>query len=295
MNTGKETLGTLEMAVAMVISGSIGLFVVKSGQSPENIVFFRCVIAFLCLIPVCVLSGSFQREYFQPKNLAMMIVSGWLLIFNWVLLFKAFPLTSISLATIVYHVNPFIILLLGVVVLKERFTASDGAWIALGFAGLLVVIGLDEVNVPRMELAGLGLVLVATSLYSGSVLIAKKLAGTPPLLIVLVQAFAGAVTTYPLTSSPGEGVSFHQWPFIVALGAVHTAFLYWLIYSAIARLRLSIVAILSFLYPISTVAFDYFFFGHLISPRQAVGACLILMATAGAKLHWRVRLPVRRT
>ncbi|RSR53464.1 EamA/RhaT family transporter, partial [Acinetobacter baumannii] len=41
----KRKVGTLEMVVAMLLSGSIGLFVIKSGQSPFNIVFFRCLIS----------------------------------------------------------------------------------------------------------------------------------------------------------------------------------------------------------------------------------------------------------
>ncbi|HBO4577440.1 TPA: EamA/RhaT family transporter, partial [Acinetobacter baumannii] len=49
----KRKVGTLEMVVAMLLSGSIGLFVIKSGQSPFNIVFFRCLISALCLIPIC--------------------------------------------------------------------------------------------------------------------------------------------------------------------------------------------------------------------------------------------------
>ncbi|EHU2365050.1 EamA/RhaT family transporter, partial [Acinetobacter baumannii] len=49
----KRKVGTLEMVVAMLLSGSIGLFVIKSGQSPVNIVFFRCLISALCLIPIC--------------------------------------------------------------------------------------------------------------------------------------------------------------------------------------------------------------------------------------------------
>ncbi|PUE09564.1 EamA family transporter [Limnohabitans sp. T6-5] len=281
------------MIVAMIISGSIGLFVVKSGQSPENIVYFRCAIAFICLLPVIIFSGQLKKAYFTPKKLAMMVGSGWLLIFNWILLFKAFPLTSISLATIVYHVNPFIILLLGVLIFKEKFTPSDGFWIGLGFIGLVIIIGIHQTSLSQQELVGLGLVLIATSLYSGSVLITKKLSGTPPLLIVLVQTFAGALITYPLTTSLAQSVTFDQWQFILPLGVVHTAFLYGLIYSAIAKLQLSVIAILSFIYPISTVVFDYIFFDHVISLRQAIGASLILIATVGVKLHWKFHFGFR--
>ena len=295
MRNSNETIGTMEMIVAMIISGSIGLFVIKSGQSPENVVFFRCAIAFVCLLPVCLFLGQLKLANFTPKKLAMMVGSGWLLIFNWILLFKAFPLTSISLATIVYHVNPFIILFLGVVVFKEKFTPSDGVWIGLGFMGLLIIVGIHQTSLSQQEFIGLALVLMATSLYSGSVLIAKKLSGTPPLLIVLVQTLAGAFVIFPLTSSLGQGVTFDQWQFIASLGVIHTAFLYGMIYSALEKLKLSAVAILSFIYPISTVVFVYMFFDHVISLRQSIGATLILMATAGVKLHWKFRFKFRES
>lgn len=116
----KRKVGTLEMVVAMLLSGSIGLFVIKSGQSPVNIVFFRCLISALCLIPICYFYGHFKK-YTSVKRTVLMVTSGLLIIFNWVLLFAAFPKTSISLATIVYHVNPFVILFLG----RWPFTKSS--------------------------------------------------------------------------------------------------------------------------------------------------------------------------
>lgn len=294
MDKNNEKLGTLEMIIAMIISGSIGLFVIKSGQSPANIVFSRCLIALICLLPICYFYGYFKVHYFKTRQLSMMIVSGLFLIFNWILLFKAFPLTSISLATIVYHVNPFIILFFGALIFKDKFPVSDGVWTALAFLGLLIIIGVGETKISAQEFVGLGLVLVATSLYSCSVLITKKLSGTPPLLIVLVQTSAGAIASYPLTSSFAQGMSTVQWQVILALGVLHTAFLYWLIYSAISKINLSTVAILSFLYPISTVVFDYFFFDHVITFRQSMGAVLILISTVGVKLHWNITSKNRR-
>jgi drug/metabolite transporter (DMT)-like permease len=284
----KEKLGTLEMIAAMFISGSIGLFVIKSEQPPADIVFFRCVIAFLCLLPMCFFSGQIKKEFLRPKKVAMMVASGLLLIFNWILLFKAFPLTSISLATIVYHVNPFIILFLGAVVLKEKAPPSDGVWTALAFVGLLIIVGIGQTQLSTQEFVGLGLVLIATSLYACSVLITKKLTGTPPLLIVMVQTLAGTLASLPLTSFPDFGAAAAQWPFIAALGVIHTALLYWLIYSAISKINLSAIAILSFIYPVSTIAFDYLFFDHVISFRQSIGAAMILVATIGVKLHWKL-------
>ncbi|MCW5223352.1 DMT family transporter [Verminephrobacter aporrectodeae subsp. tuberculatae] len=284
----KEWRGTIEMAVAMLVSGSIGLFVIKSGQAPENVVFFRCAIACVCVLPICLFHGRKCRENMTSRKLAWMVVSGLFVVFNWIFLFNAFSMMSISLATIVYHVNPFIILLAGAFVFREKIALSDGVWTVLAFIGLLTIVGFGDARLALQEFAGIGLVLLATSLYSGSVLIAKKLSGIPPLFIVFVQTLAGALATFPITSITTMHPDVQQWQFIVALGVVHTAFLYWLIYSAISKIGLGTVAILTFLYPVSTVVIDYLFFDHVISIGQSIGAMLILVSAVGVKLHWRM-------
>ena len=37
--------GALEMAVAMILSGTLGVFVIESGQGAVTVVFFRCLFA----------------------------------------------------------------------------------------------------------------------------------------------------------------------------------------------------------------------------------------------------------
>lgn len=48
--------GTWEMVAAMLISGTIGWFVLVSGVSVIEVVFWRCVIGGLTLLLVCVCS-----------------------------------------------------------------------------------------------------------------------------------------------------------------------------------------------------------------------------------------------
>lgn len=284
----KRKVGTLEMVVAMLLSGSIGLFVIKSGQSPFNIVFFRCLISALCLIPICYFYGHFKKVYFGKKELFLMVTSGLLIIFNWVLLFAAFPKTSISLATIVYHVNPFVISFLGALVFHEKLNKNDVLWTIVAFIGLIVIIGLGSASVNSNELVGLGLVLIATTLYSISVLITKKLSNTPPLLIVFIQTLSGAIAMTPFMSVFENPPIGQQWLFVVGLGVLHTAFLYYLMYSAIKKIPLNNIAILSFIYPISTIVIDYFFFDHVLTSTQVLGAGLILLGVLGVKLHWNI-------
>lgn len=281
-------IGTIEMVIAMLLSGSIGLFVIKSGQSPINIVFFRCIIAAICLAPICFYYGYFKNKYLDKKKVLLMIASGLLIVFNWALLFAAFPKTSISLATIVYHVNPFIILFLGMIVFREKINKNDIFWTILAFIGLIIIIGLGKSSLNYNELFGLLLVLIATTLYSFSVLITKKLTSTPPLLIILIQTISGTIVMVPFISilqTPPVGI---QWIYIIFLGIFHTALVYFLMYSAIKKIPLNNIAILSFIYPLSTVIIDYFFFNHLLTINQIIGAILILFGILGVKLHWKI-------
>ena len=283
-----KKIGTVEMVIAMLLSGSIGLFVIKSGQSPINIVFFRCLIAALCLAPLCYFYGQFNKKYFNIKELMLMISSGLLFVFNWALLFAAFPKTSISLATIVYHVNPFIILFLGAILFKNKINKNDITWTVLAFIGLIIIIGLGNFKFDYNQFSGLALVLIATTLYSISVLIIKKLNNTPPLLIVLIQTISGAIVLCPFANLIGTSPSGNQWIFIICLGVFHTALLYFLMYSAIKKIPLNNISILSFIYPISTIFIDYLFFDHLLTSLQIIGSLLILIGVLGIKLHWNV-------
>ncbi|MBF4652349.1 hypothetical protein IS506_03985, partial [Serratia marcescens] len=50
--------GSLEMTAAMLISGSIGWFVLMSGQPVVNVVFWRCAVGALVLLAVCGARGA---------------------------------------------------------------------------------------------------------------------------------------------------------------------------------------------------------------------------------------------
>ena len=49
----EKTRGTVEMTTAMTISGTIGWFVVRSGQPVMDVVFWRCLFGAITLLAVC--------------------------------------------------------------------------------------------------------------------------------------------------------------------------------------------------------------------------------------------------
>lgn len=55
--------GTLEMTAAMLISGTIGWFVLVSGQPVLDVVFWRCVFGAATLLLICAVFGFLRPAF----------------------------------------------------------------------------------------------------------------------------------------------------------------------------------------------------------------------------------------
>ena len=198
MSPSSDRLGLVQMAAAMTLSGTLGVFVLESGQSAWNVVFFRCVFGALSLFLYCWARGLLKPGLFTARTLALALAAGAALVLNWVLLFSAYRLASISLATAVYNVQPFFLIGLGALFLGERPTRGKLAWSVIAFAGLLLVLKLTDHSGGDAYLSGLLLGLGAAALYGITAVIVKRLKGIPPQVLALVQVTLGAVMLLPM-------------------------------------------------------------------------------------------------
>jgi drug/metabolite transporter (DMT)-like permease len=279
------TRGTMEMSAAMLISGTIGWFVVVSGQPVLNVVFWRCLFAVFALLAVCGLLGLLKPITWKVLGLA--VLGGMAIVLNWVCLFAAYADTSISLATIIYNTQPFMLLVLGGLFLGERITATKFGWLAVSFAGMLLsVLTPDGQSASTNFLLGVGLSLTAAFLYAIATLVTKRLKGTPPHLIALIQVVTGMVMLAPVADFSTLPVTGSQWLSLVTIGIVHTGLMYYLLYGAIQKLPTHIIGALSFIYPAVAVLVDMVAFGHVLHPVQFLGGALIILAAAASRLGW---------
>ncbi|MCP4327249.1 MAG: DMT family transporter [Alphaproteobacteria bacterium] len=290
-NTSDTARGTIEMVVAMTIAGTIGIFVVESGLPPLVVVFYRCLFGAAALGLYCLFQGSFKIRGTRPRTVALVALGGVFLVSNWVLLFEAFRLTSISIATIVYHVNPFIILFLGMLAFGESVQRRKMMWTVAAFAGLVMVIGLPVGYAGDYPL-GIALALLATALYSCTIVFAKWLPGLAPELIAFLQVALGAVLLLPIARPWEVPASGGHWPYLVTLGIVHTGLMYALLYAAFQRLSMPLIAILSFVFPVVAVILDGVVYDHRLGFLQWVGVAIIAVATIAVRLDWKL-LPRR--
>src|SRR5918997_6596808 len=200
MKQSLEFSGRLEMIAAMALSGTIGYFVVESGQSTWNVVFFRCLFGALGLLAYCWAKGLLAPWPFSTRTLLLTLLSGAAIVLNWVLLFSSYGHASISIATAVYNTQPFFLILLGMILFGERPTGDALGFIAVAFIGLLMVMQIESGSMAwtGSYIVGLVQALSAAFLYAVASVIIKGLKGVPPHLIALVQAVLGTLMLLPL-------------------------------------------------------------------------------------------------
>ncbi|MFF5286618.1 DMT family transporter [Streptomyces sp. NPDC013171] len=285
-----EIRGTLELTLAMVLSGTLGVFVVESGASPFEVVFFRCLFGAVALGAYSLLRGFFTGHGFTPRKLGLAALGGVFIVFNWVFLFEAYRATSISLATVVYHTQPFFLVLLGALFLRERISGAKIGWLVLAFLGLVLVSGVRPGDTA--SLAGLGYALAAAVLYALATFVTKRITGVRPHLIALVQVVVGMPLLLPFVEF--GGVVGGGWGWLVGLGFIHTGLMYVLMYAAYAKLPTAKIAVLAFTYPAVAMGVDWAVYGHHIGLVQALGVPLIVLASLKVTLV-RAAAPAPRT
>jgi drug/metabolite transporter (DMT)-like permease len=281
--------GVWQMSLAMLISGSIGAFVLLSGLPVTEVVFWRCLIGAITLF----LFIRINRKPFSPLTkvtLALAILGGVALVINWLLLFAAYERLSIGLSTVVYNTQPFMLVMMGMM-LGERVSLVKWGWLLLAFGGVVILLSSELTGAHSANwLAGIALALGAAFFYALTAIIARKLRSISPQHIAFIQVLTGVVMLLPLARLPALSADY-PWPILLTLGIVHTGIMYQLLYSAIQKLPTPVTGSLSFIYPVVAIVVDNLVFGHSLNLTQLAGGGLILFAAAGNNLGWGEKKP----
>ena len=187
------------------------------------------------MLAVCGWLGQLRPRLLSRRQAGLCVLGGVALALNWTLLFGAYGHASISVATIVYHTQPFMLVALGALCFKEKPGARK---LACG-AGLRRPGGHRRgrpaaAHAGGSFATGVALALGAAFFYAIAAIIAKGLTGVPPHLIVLIQLLIGAALMSPSAALPDQP---RAWGLLVAIGVVHTGLMSTLLYSALQRPR----------------------------------------------------------
>ncbi|GLQ17843.1 DMT family transporter [Maritalea porphyrae] len=283
------TVGTIEMVAAMLISGTIGYFVVISELPILNVVWFRCLLGAITLLAICWMLGFLKRDHFTKRVLLLGGISGVTVVANWVLLFSSFSKASITIATVTYHTQPFMLVALGALFLSEKVTLSKVFWLSLAFVGMVFVVQARQADGSGTDyLLGIAMSLGAAFLYAITVILVKRLKGTPPHLVALIHVSVGTILLAPLASWAVQPETTVQWTSVLALGILCTTIMYIIMYDAFQKLSTSLTGALSFVYPVAAIVVDYIAFDRQLTMGQWIGSAAILFAACAMTLGWKM-------
>lgn len=275
----------LKMIAAMLIFGSIGVFVKNINLSSLEIAFLRAFIGSLFLISAGFLLKQKVSIKSIKENILLLLLSGGAIGLNWLCLFEAYNYTTVSIATFSYYFVSIFVLILSPIVLKEKLTTKKVICIIVAMLGLFLILRGDgnSTNTSYNHLKGITYGLLGAALYAGVIMMNKFIKDLSGFETTLIQLMVAALVLFPRILYQGSieltKIDMKSWLLILLLGLIHTGFAYMLYFTAIKELEGPSIAILSYIDPISAVAFSTLFLRETMTINQVIGGILILGST----------------
>lgn len=274
----------IQIIIAMLIWGSLGLFVRGIELNSIEIAFFRASIGSIFLLVISLITKDKINKKALRNNLPILLASGICLGINWAALFQAMRYTTIPNAILSYYMAPVFIILLSLAILKEKLSLKKSICVLGALLGLFMVLKSGN----NLELAGYnhskGVVygLVGAILYGIIVTLNKKIKDLSPFRTTLSQLLIAALVLLPIIV--GQGISNIKdanpktWLLVLIVGIVHTGFAYLLYFPSIKDVESQSIATLSYLDPISSIILAAIFLNESMTLVQILGGGLILLS-----------------
>jgi drug/metabolite transporter (DMT)-like permease len=239
---------------------------------PVTLIWLRVGLAAVVLAPFAVRHGAELRRAWWPLvvvgtlNLA---VPFWL---------TSWSLTRIDsgLAAIIQAASPIFTAAIALrFVREERSHTLELAGLALGFAGVALVVGVQ----PHGELLAALAVVGAALCFAGATLYAhRRLAGVPPVAVAFGTLAAAALLTTPAGAAqlPDHVPGWKVIGSVVALGVGGSALAYLLYYALVAGAGASRAILVMYLVPPMAVLYGAAFLGEHL-PASAFGGLVLVL------------------
>lgn len=271
------------LIIAMLIWGSIGIFVKYIDFTSSQIAIARAIIGSIFLIVFSIISKENLSIEKIKSNLLVLICCGIFLGFNWIFLFQAYHYTTISTATICYYLAPIIVMFLSPFLLKEKLTFIKVLCIVAAMIGMLCIVGVDKNNIGKNNILGILYGLSAACFYAGVVISNKFLKDISGKDSSIVQLSVAAIFLLPYVVFTEKislvGVDSRSIVLLLILGIVHTGIAYLVYFTVIQKLESQTVAIYSYIDPISAIIMSSIILNENMSLIQIAGGILILGST----------------
>lgn len=269
----------LMFVAAMLIFGSNGVFASMLEMSGAQLVLLRTLIGGAVLLIIILISRSRTPKEVLLREKWRLLFAGVCLGANWALLFEAYNLMNVSLATLTYYTAPVLVLVLAPLVLKERQNGLAYLGMAVVIVGMLLVVGTDF-GEGGVSATGLIVGLGSAVFYAMLMLVNKQITSVSGLNLTFIEIVIAAVILLPYVLATSGGVPLPTDArgifALLFLCTVNTGFACWLYFSSMNRLPAKAVALMGYFDPVSALIFSAVFLDERLSGVQLAGAVLVL-------------------
>ena len=298
--TAPPRMGTAEWVLLLVLSGLWGgsfffYKVLVAAMPPFTVVFGRVAIACLVLNLILLLRcEAMPRDARTWRPFALMGLLNNVIPFS-LIVFGEMRIDS-GLASILNASTPmFAALVAHVATANEKLTGAKTVGIAVGFAGVAVLVGPDALkSLGGGDLPAKLAVVLASLCYGLASVFGRRFRGIAPMKVATGQLTASALITLPLCLLIDRPwtlplPSFGAWGALLGLAVPSTALAYMLFFRILARAGATNVSLVTLLVPVGAVLLGAWALGETLSPEVFAGMALIAIGLAcidGRPLRW---------
>ena len=178
--------------------------------------------------------------------------------------------------------------------LREPLGAARAAGLAVGFAGVLLLVGGRAGTAPGGDAAAIAAGLAAALSYGVAASYARRrLADADPLLIAAGSQVGATLALAPLAAYawPAQPVSAPAWACAVVMGIASTGWAYVIYFRLIARVGPARAMTVTYLVPLFALLWGALLLGEAPTPAMLAGGLVVLAGTALATGVIRPRAP----
>jgi drug/metabolite transporter (DMT)-like permease len=253
------------------------------GFAPSMIVFARVLLAALLLYAVIRIRGGEDEAGlgWLRRHPGRTLVQGTLAV-GIPFMLITFGETQISSGLTGVLISPgplFIAALAPLIDPREKVDRRAGIGVAVGFAGVAMLIGIDTIHSLGEFLGALAMVGAALAYGLGAMYARLKFPGVPPLVVSFAACGVAALLTMPpALATIGENhPDAGEIAAVVSLGAIGTAVAFWLYFGLIAEAGAGKAALCGYLIPPLALAYGAVLLDEEITAAAVGGLVLILI------------------
>lgn len=276
----KVSRAQINLILAMIIWGTVGIFVRNISLPSSEIAFCRALLA----VGFLMFYMGIRKKKILLKDLKtklpILIVSGTVLALNWIFLFQAYKYTTVSIATICYYFAPVFVMVLCPVLFHEKLSKLQIVCFVMSAIGLVLTTEISNLNQTNGNMMGIVYGILAACFYAMVIILNKYIKGIDSMDRTFLQLLVAAIVMLPYVMFT-EGFHIGQLSTngiisLLIVGVVHTGIAYLLYFPAIKELTGQKTAILSYIDPLIAICASVFVLGEAITMYQLIGGMLIL-------------------